>query len=160
MSDDQRPSLNFDEIRELVRIASEADITELEVEAGHLRVAIRKAPRGSAPPTPVNPPAATPTPPAATPTPAAPGPEAHSPYWVPVTAPMVGTFYRAPGPDQPPFVQEGDRVEAGRTLCIIEAMKMFNEIPAEVSGRVVRVLAEDGAPVEYGQPLFLIDPQG
>ncbi|MDR7597108.1 MAG: acetyl-CoA carboxylase biotin carboxyl carrier protein, partial [Armatimonadota bacterium] len=82
------------------------------------------------------------------------------PHWVPVTAPMVGTFYRAPGPDQPPFVQEGDRVEAGQTLCIIEAMKMFNEIPAEVSGRVVRVLAENGAPVEYGQPLFLIDPQG
>ncbi|GBD28795.1 Biotin carboxyl carrier protein of acetyl-CoA carboxylase [bacterium HR31] len=154
MSDDQRPSLNFEEIRELVRIASEADITELEVEAGHLRVAIRKAPRGSAPPpTPVNPPAAAPTPPA-------PAPEAPSPHWVPVTAPMVGTFYRAPGPDQPPFVQEGDRVEAGQTLCIIEAMKMFNEIPAEVSGRVVRVLAENGAPVEYGQPLFLIDPHG
>ncbi|MDR7597107.1 MAG: biotin/lipoyl-containing protein, partial [Armatimonadota bacterium] len=114
MSDDQRPSLNFDEIRELVRIASEADITELEVEAGHLRVAIRKAPRGTAPPTPVNPPAAAPAP-------AAPAPEAHSPHWVPVTAPMVGTFYRAPGPDQPPFVQEGDRVEAGQTLCIIEA---------------------------------------
>ncbi len=152
MSDDQRPSLNFDEIRELVRIASEADITELEVEAGHLRVAIRKAPRGSPPqPAPFNPPAAAPT---------APPPEAHSPHWVPVTAPMVGTFYRAPGPDQPPFVQEGDRVEAGQTLCIIEAMKMFNEIPAEVSGRVVRVLAENGAPVEYGQPLFLIDPQG
>ncbi|MFN3285341.1 MAG: acetyl-CoA carboxylase biotin carboxyl carrier protein [bacterium] len=154
MSDDQRPSLNFDEIRELVRIASEADITELEVEAGHLRVAIRKAPRGSTPqPAPVNPPAAAPAP-------GVPPPETHSPHWVPVTAPMVGTFYRAPAPDQPPFVQEGDRVEAGQILCIIEAMKMFNEIPAEVSGRVVRVLAENGAPVEYGQPLFLIDPQG
>ncbi len=148
--------LNFDEIRELVRIASEADITELEVEAGHLRVAIRKAPR-SAPPPALTAPAPAPAPAAA---PAAPAADAPSPHWVPVTAPMVGTFYRAPGPDQPPFVQEGDRVEAGQTLCIIEAMKMFNEIQAEVSGRVVRVLAENGAPVEYGQPLFLIDPHG
>lgn len=155
MAQDDRPSLNFEEIRELVRIASEADITELEVEAGHLRVAIRKAPRGSAPPPPANP-APVPADAAAAPPPA----EAPSPHWVPVTAPMVGTFYRAPGPDQPPFVQEGDRVEAGQTLCIIEAMKMFNEIQAEVSGRVVRVLAENGAPVEYGQPLFLIDPHG
>lgn len=158
MSGEQRPSLNLEEIRELVRIASEADIAELEVEAGHLRVAIRKAPRAlPAPVAPANPPAVAPSTPAA---PEAPAPQAPSPHWVPVTAPMVGTFYRAPGPDQPPFVQEGDRVEAGQTLCIIEAMKMFNEIPAEVSGRVVRVLAENGAPVEYGQPLFLIDPQG
>jgi len=152
MAEDGR--LNFEEIRELVRIASEADITELEVEAGHLRVAIRKAPRGAGP-QPVAP-APAPVPPAAAP----PSPDAPSPHWVPVTAPMVGTFYRAPGPDQPPFVQEGDRVEVGQTLCIIEAMKMFNEVPAEVSGRVVRVLAENGAPVEYGQPLFLIDPHG
>ncbi len=150
MAEDGR--LNFEEIRELVRIASEADITELEVEAGHLRVAIRKAPRGAGPQPAA--PAPAPVPPAAAP----PSPDAPSPHWIPVTAPMVGTFYRAPGPDQPPFVQEGDRVEAGQTLCIIEAMKMFNEIPAEVSGRVVRVLAENGAPVEYGQPLFLIDP--
>jgi oxaloacetate decarboxylase alpha subunit len=153
MAQEDRPSLNFEEIRELVRIASEADITELEVEAGHLRVAIRKAPRAASPAPAANP---APAPPQAVPA----APEAPSPHWVPVTAPMVGTFYRAPGPDQPPFVQEGDRVEAGQTLCIIEAMKMFNEIPAEVSGRVVRVLVENGAPVEYGQPLFLIDPQG
>ncbi len=153
MSEDRR--LNFEEIRELVRIASEADITELEVEAGHLRVAIRKAPRAaSSQPAPL---ATAPMPPSAA---APPAPDAPSPHWVPVIAPMVGTFYRAPGPDQPPFVQEGDRVEAGQTLCIIEAMKMFNEIPAEVSGRVVRVLAENGAPVEYGQPLFLLDPHG
>ncbi len=155
MSQDERRSLNFDEIRELVRIASEADITELEVEAGHLRVAIRKAPRS------LNPaPAA--TAPAVPAPPPAPPPEAAEPpaHWVPVHAPMVGTFYRAPSPDQPPFVQEGDRVEPGQTLCIIEAMKMFNEIPSEVGGRVVRVLVENGAPVEYGQPLFLIDPHG
>jgi acetyl-CoA carboxylase biotin carboxyl carrier protein len=71
---------------------------------------------------------------------------------------MVGTFYRAPAPDAPPFVNEGDRVSAGQTVCLIEAMKMFNEIPAEMSGRVVRILVENGAPVEYGQPLMLIEP--
>jgi acetyl-CoA carboxylase biotin carboxyl carrier protein len=73
---------------------------------------------------------------------------------------MVGMLYRAPTPDAPPFVKEGDWVEEGRTVCIIEAMKMFNEIPADFSGRLVRVLVENGTPVEYGQPLFLIDPRG
>jgi len=71
---------------------------------------------------------------------------------------MVGTFYRAANPDAPPFVQEGDAVEVGQTVCILEAMKLFNEIQSEVAGRVVSVLVENGAPVEYGQPLFLIDP--
>jgi acetyl-CoA carboxylase biotin carboxyl carrier protein len=75
-----------------------------------------------------------------------------------VTAPMVGTFYRAPSPDAPPFVAEGDQVDAGQTVCIIEAMKLFNEIQSEVRGRVARVLVENGTPVEYGQPLLLIDP--
>jgi len=71
---------------------------------------------------------------------------------------MVGTFYRAPKPEDPPFVNEGDEVQVGQTVCLLEAMKLFNEIPSDVAGRVVRVLAENGAPVEYGQPLFLIDP--
>ncbi len=73
---------------------------------------------------------------------------------------MVGTFYRAPKPEAPPFVNEGDEVQVGQTVCLLEAMKLFNEIPSDVAGRVVRVLAENGAPVEYGQPLFLIDPIG
>ena len=77
---------------------------------------------------------------------------------VPIAAPMVGTFYRAPKPEDPPFVNEGDEVQVGQTVCLLEAMKLFNEIPSDVAGRVVRVLAENGAPVEYGQPLFLIDP--
>ncbi len=155
MSQDERRSLNFDEIRELVRIASEADIAELEVDTGHLRVMIRKAPRALTPA-----PASVSTAPAPVPPPPSPDTSEPHPHWIPVHAPMVGTFYRAPGPDQPPFVQEGDQVEPGQTLCIIEAMKMFNEIPSEVRGRVVRILVENGAPVEYGQPLFLIDPNG
>jgi len=76
---------------------------------------------------------------------------------VPITAPMVGTFYRATNPDAPPFVAEGDAIEPGQTVCIIEAMKLFNEIQSEVRGRVVRILVENGAPVEFGQPLFLVD---
>ncbi|HKX16561.1 MAG TPA: acetyl-CoA carboxylase biotin carboxyl carrier protein, partial [bacterium] len=79
--------------------------------------------------------------------------------YVPIVAPMVGTFYRAPKPDTQPFVSEGDVVQTGQTVCVLEAMKMFNEIPSEVAGRIVRVLAENGAPVEYGQPLFLVDPR-
>jgi acetyl-CoA carboxylase biotin carboxyl carrier protein len=77
---------------------------------------------------------------------------------VTVTAPMIGTFYRKPSPDKPVFVNVGDTVKAGQTVCIIEAMKLFNEIECEVSGTVVKVIADDMKPVEYGQPLFLVDP--
>ena len=75
-----------------------------------------------------------------------------------IVSPMVGTFYRAPSPDADPFVKEGDVVTAGQTVCIIEAMKIMNEIEAEVSGRVSKVLVENGAPVEYNTHLFLVDP--
>jgi oxaloacetate decarboxylase alpha subunit len=160
MENDERATLNFDEIRELVRIASEADITELEVETGHLRVAIRKGTAAAAPaaaqPAAVTVENPTPAPAALASSP----PDTVPAHWVPVIAPMVGMLYRAPAPDAPPFVNLGDWVEEGRTVCIIEAMKMFNEIPADVSGRLVRVLVENGTPVEYGQPLFLIDPRG
>ncbi len=78
---------------------------------------------------------------------------------VEVTAPMVGTFYRAPAPDAEPFVKEGDKVEVGQVLCIIEAMKLMNEIKSEVSGVVEKILVENGQPVEYGQVLFLIRPE-
>ncbi|MCS6869029.1 acetyl-CoA carboxylase biotin carboxyl carrier protein, partial [Thermus sp.] len=77
---------------------------------------------------------------------------------VEVKAPIVGTFYRAPAPDAPPYVKEGDRVEKGQVLCIIEAMKLMNEIESEVSGVVKKILVQNGEPVEYGQPLFLIQP--
>ncbi|MDF9800308.1 acetyl-CoA carboxylase biotin carboxyl carrier protein [Catalinimonas alkaloidigena] len=75
-----------------------------------------------------------------------------------VKSPMIGTFYRAANPDSDPFVQVGDRVSVGQAVCIVEAMKLFNEIESEVSGTIVKVLAEDASPVEYDQPLFLIDP--
>ena len=75
-----------------------------------------------------------------------------------VKAPMIGTFYRAPGPGKPVFVNVGDTIEKGKPICIIEAMKLFNEIESDVSGKVVKVLVDDAKPVEYDQPLFLVDP--
>ena len=76
-----------------------------------------------------------------------------------VASPLVGLFYRAPAPDAPPFVEEGDIVEAGQTLCVVETMKIMNEIESDVAGRVARTLVENGQPVEYNTPLFLIEPQ-
>jgi acetyl-CoA carboxylase biotin carboxyl carrier protein len=80
-------------------------------------------------------------------------------HLVTMDAPMVGTFYRAPNPHAPPYVNEGDLVKEGQVVCIIEAMKLMNEIEAKASGRVARILVENAQPVEYGQPLFLIDPR-
>ena len=80
------------------------------------------------------------------------------PILVEVPSPMVGTFYRSPAPAEPPFVEVGDRIRSGQTVCIIEAMKLMNEIEAEVSGRVIEILVQDGEPVEYGQPLMRINP--
>ena len=143
--------LDLEEIRALIRLATEADVTELDVDAPHVKVRIKKAARTTADRFSVTVPGDAETPEVG---------EAADARLVPIAAPMVGTFYRAPKPEAPPSVKEGDEVEVGQTLCLLEAMKLFNEIPSEVAGRVVRVLAENGAPVEYGQPLFLIDPAG
>jgi acetyl-CoA carboxylase biotin carboxyl carrier protein len=77
---------------------------------------------------------------------------------VTITSPIVGTFYRSPSPDADPYIEEGDSVRKGQVLCIVEAMKLMNEIESEVGGRVVKILVESAKPVEYGQPLFLIEP--
>jgi acetyl-CoA carboxylase biotin carboxyl carrier protein len=174
-------------VRALIRLAEEADLRELVVEAGGVRVRIRRAvaaqrpgagarsavTRGAAGPAAARPAAApekAPAPyaafgegleePFAPAGPAGEGEDrlAGTDHLRPITAPMVGTFYRAPAPDAPPFVSEGDVVQPGQTVCIIEAMKLFNEIQSEVAGRVARILVENGSPVEYGQPLILIEP--
>ena len=77
-----------------------------------------------------------------------------------IKSPIVGTFYRAPSPDKSPYVKVGDQVEVGQVVCIVEAMKLFNEIESEVSGRIVEVLIDDASPVEYDQPLYKVDPKG
>lgn len=92
------------------------------------------------------------------PAPAAPAAEVSS-NLITVKAPMIGTFYRSPGPDKPLFVNVGDEIKTGQVLCIIEAMKLFNEIESEISGRIVKVLVDDASPVEYDQPLFLVEPK-
>lgn len=115
----------------------------------------------------VAPPQAAPAPaPAAAPTPQAATASASEPEtssgngFIEITSPMVGTFYRAPSPEAPPFVAVGDHINEGQTVCIIEAMKLMNDMPSEVSGKIVKIIAENGSTVEYGQALFLVDPKG
>jgi acetyl-CoA carboxylase biotin carboxyl carrier protein len=88
----------------------------------------------------------------------APAPAAENANYLTIKSPMVGTFYRSSTPDKPAFVKVGDPVNSGQTVCIIEAMKLFNEIESDVKGKIVKVLVEDASPVEYDQPLFLVDP--
>jgi acetyl-CoA carboxylase biotin carboxyl carrier protein len=152
--------LDIDEIRKLIQLVKRTGIGELEVSEGGRTVRISAGHPAPAPAAQVVVPAA----PAATPAPAAAAPAAApapaEDRLVKVVSPMVGTFYRAPAPDADPYVEVGDRVDAGQTVCIIEAMKLMNEIESEVRGRVAKIAVENGQPVEYGQVLFLIDPQG
>ncbi|MGH2375840.1 MAG: acetyl-CoA carboxylase biotin carboxyl carrier protein [bacterium] len=152
--------IDFDQVREVVRIAAESDVAELEIETPNLKVRVRKAGGGPVhvqipasgtadPHNPIQPPPGGAVTPGAT--------TAGGNHLIPAVAPMVGTFYRAASPDAAPFVKEGDLVDEGQVICIIEAMKLFNEIQAEVPGRVAKVLVENATPVEYGQPLFLLD---
>jgi len=142
-------------IREVVRIVQETGIAEIAVEEDGTRVSVKRtedqAPVAAAPAAPLP---ATSDEAAAESAPA----EPESDGGLRIEAPMVGTFYRAPQPGAPPFVEEGDAVAPGQTLCILEAMKLMNEIESKVAGRVVKVLVENAQPVEYGQPLFLLEP--
>jgi len=152
---------DLDQIRAVIQIANESeDIAELEVESPTLKVSVKKV-AGAVRATAMSNPGPANTMQVSIPAPLPqPGPgaaAAPADHLVPITAPMVGTFYRATNPDAPPFVTEGDAIEPGQTVCIIEAMKLFNEIQSEVRGRVVRILVENAAPVEFGQPLFLVD---
>ena len=142
-------------VRELAALLSELDLTEVEVALGGVRVRLQR--RGAAaPPSPAAPAAF-----AAPPTPAAVAPvvaEVEPAAGITIEAPMVGTFYRAPSPNAEPYVHEGDVVKEGQILCVIEAMKLMNEIESKAAGRVLKILVENGHGVEYGQPLFLIAP--
>ena len=147
--------IDLDSIRELTDLAVEKDLSELEYETSKQRIRIvRQGPAVAAAASPV--PAAAQPAPAAAPaeTEAAAGGDSAS-Y---IESPMVGTFYASPAPDAPPFVQTGDRIEKGRTVCIVEAMKLMNEIEADVGGVVAERLVENGQGVEFGQRLFKITP--
>jgi acetyl-CoA carboxylase biotin carboxyl carrier protein len=156
--------IDLAEIRELIAIVNQSNVTELVIESEDFKLAIRKA-EGSAPRATIAPgPASQEIPVAATPgvptTPAAPteAPPVEN-HLLEVKAPMVGTFYRAPSPEASPFVQLNDRIGQNQTVCIIEAMKLMNEIEAEVSGRVVEICVKNGEPVEFGQILMRVDPK-
>ena len=144
----------LDLVRDLACIATEYDLAELELEpSGRVRISRRRAGGGEAvpPASAHHAPAAAPPQPSAAP--AAPAADADS---VAITSPFVGTFYRAPGPDAGPFVDLGQSIRKGQVVCIIEAMKLMNEIESEVEGKVVEVLVKNGEHVEYGQPLFRV----
>lgn len=163
-------SLDVESLRQIVEILEASEVTRLDWQRGDERLLIRRGHVPSptivhaAPITPsvspaplvaAAPPAVAPAAPAPVPTAAAPAAEksGHA-----VTSPFVGTFYRTPAPDQPSFVEVGSVVKKGQVLCIIEAMKLMNEIEADVAGRVVEILVENGQPVEFGQTLFRIEP--
>lgn len=163
--------MDFKQIQELIRLVNESNIGEVTIEQKDFKITVKQKeeaitqmvaasmpapqmyPQMQAPaaPQPSLPAASTSAPsPAAQNTPAA--------NTITIKSPMIGTFYRKPSPDKPNFVEVGDDVSVGKVVCVIEAMKLFNEIESEVKGRIVKILAEDASPVEYDQPLFLVEP--
>jgi acetyl-CoA carboxylase biotin carboxyl carrier protein len=147
-------------VRRLVELMKEHDLSEIDIREGETRIKLRRgadpivtvAPR--APAAPVVAPAA------AVPPPAGDLPKADEAHIAVIKSPIVGTFYAAPNPESPVFVKVGDHVGPETTVCIVEAMKVFNQIPAEVSGKITTVLVQNGQPVEFGQPLFKVDTRG
>jgi acetyl-CoA carboxylase biotin carboxyl carrier protein len=164
--------MKLNEIQDLIKFVSKSGVSEVELETKEIKIVIR-TPK-TAPQVMMQPvqamampqaspasqaqqasaPAATAESKSTTPPPAA----ADDSKYVTIKSPMIGTFYRSAGPDKPPFVNIGDEIAAGKPVCIIEAMKLFNEIESDVKGKIVKVLVNDASPVEYDQPLFLVDP--
>ena len=167
MSDKESSSVTvfeIDRIRRLVELMKEHDLSEVDLRESRQRIRIcrgpKEPPRGAYGPPPPPPPPA-PQPPAAGGTaPAGKAPAAEGPNIAVIKSPMVGTFYSRPNPKAEPYVKVGDRVDSTTVVCIIEAMKVFNEIPAEVRGKIVAVLCDDGEAVEFDKPLFKVDTSG
>jgi len=146
---------NVKKVRRLIELMKEHDLSEIDLKQADHRVRIRRG--GEVVTTTAAPMMQTAARSAAAAGAAAPPPAADAGMLV-IKSPMVGTFYKASGPDAAPFAKVGDRIGPEKTVCIIEAMKVFNEIPAGVSGQIVAILVENGAPVEFGQPLIKVDP--
>jgi acetyl-CoA carboxylase biotin carboxyl carrier protein len=143
--------MELEELKELIELLKDTDITELQVEKEGTKVKIKREKVF----TPYDMPAHKPAPVHEKITVE---PEEESQRLITITSPIVGTFYRSPTPEAPPFVEMGAKVTKGQVLCIIEAMKLMNEIESDTDGIVMKILVENGQPVEYGEPLFLIDP--
>jgi len=159
--------MDFKQIQELIRLINKSNIGEITVEEKGFKITIKQkqetVQQVLAPPVYAQPATAPALPPAAPST--APAPEKAKPAaettasnLITIKSPMIGTFYRRASPDKPLFVEVGDEITPGKVVCIIEAMKLFNEIESEVSGKVVKVLVDDASPVEYDQPLYLVEP--
>ncbi len=159
--------MNLNEIQDLIKFVAKQKVTEVEIEKKDFKITIKSqkeeihvahvAPAPVAAPAAIQAPAAAPAPAPAAPAEPAPAKEDTSNY-ITVKSPMIGTFYRSANPESDPFVNVGDSIKPGDVLCIVEAMKLFNEIEAEVSGKIVKVLVDDASPIEFDQPLFLVEP--
>ena len=157
------------EIRDLIDFISQTGLNEVNIETEEIKLSIKRAPDVktkivesgvSAIPVAAPAPAPAPVEPSAPATPKAAATQSteDNSQYIEVKSPMIGTFYRSANPDSPSFVSVGDKIEVGQTLCIVEAMKLFNEIESEVSGTIVKAMVENSSPVEYDQVLFLVDP--
>jgi len=161
--------MELKEIQNLIKFVAKSGVNEVHVEMGETKVTIKTggdvvqqvvtAPAAIEVATPEAPVAAPAPAPAAEPAPPAPAAATtENDNHITIKSPIIGTFYRKPSPDKPNFVEAGDQVNEGDVLCVVEAMKLFNEIESEVSGTIVKVLVDDSSPVEFDQPLFIIDP--
>lgn len=169
--------MNQKEIQELIKFVSKSGVTEVEIEEKDFKITIKSEPKRQKSDVeektvyiqqpvqaipqqqiPVPAPQVAPAPVETPAAPAATGDTGAESKYITVKSPMIGTFYRSPSPDKPVYVEVGSDVKVGDTVCIIEAMKLFNEIESEVQGKIVKVLVDDATPVEYDQPLFLVDP--
>lgn len=152
------------EIQELIDYISNSGLAEVKIKTEEFELSIKKYAESAQivhTPAPSHEPVVTPAAIAAVPAPAAVSTPAPAPSnLVEIKSPMIGTFYLTPNPDSAPFATEGATIKAGQTVCIIEAMKLFNEIESEISGKIVKILVSNATPVEYDQPLFLVDPAG
>ena len=164
--------MDIKEIQSLIKFVAKSGASEVKLEMEDVKITIRtgsttstpettivqQIPMAQAPAVPVTPPVAA-APEAPAPTPVAESSDASDDSkYITIKSPIIGTFYRKPSPDKPPFVEVGSSISEGDVLCVIEAMKLFNDIESEVSGKVVKVLVDDSSPVEFDQPLFLVDP--
>ncbi|SOD97028.1 acetyl-CoA carboxylase biotin carboxyl carrier protein [Spirosoma fluviale] len=155
--------MSTQDIQQLIDFISRSGLDEVNIETTDLKISVKRygsgapaAPAASVAvaPAPVQQAVAAPAAPVAAPA----APKADTSNYITIKSPMIGTFYRSANPDSPMFVEVGDTVSEGKVVCIIEAMKLFNEIESEVSGRIVKILVENATPVEYDQPLFLVEP--
>jgi acetyl-CoA carboxylase biotin carboxyl carrier protein len=157
--------MNITQIQDLIKFVAKSGVSEVEIEQKDFKITIKTPGKGkqefvqvTAAPVmaaPVAMPAAAPAP-AAPAAPAAAAPVASN--LIEIKSPMIGTFYRSSAPDKPAFVEVGTEIKAGDKVCIVEAMKLFNEIESEVSGKIVKILVNDMSPIEFDQPLFLVEP--